>query len=106
MGYTPDRDMCARLAYSGTDKNYLSCRSSVTTQLASSGSWMTLTSIIVIGLFMAITWLDLMMGNKDTRVDLPEVEICTRQVDNPPSYASVERDVHPPNYSSDIVEKL
>ena len=68
---------------------------------------MALTSIIVICVFIVITWLDLMRGHVRTKVGSPEVEICTpprhhaTEVDNPPSYASIEgEEVPPPAYRS------
>ena len=91
----------------------------VNTLLTSCGSWMALSSTIVICLFMAISWLDSMMGHKQAKVELPHGEIRTPSIletetssrhfasegDNPPCYASIQIEVPPPPYSNIIVEQ-
>ena len=75
---------------------------------------MIVTSIIVVWVFLAIKWFDLIRRNAKTKAELPEDDICTMQsssrhivteVETPPSYAFIESEGPPPAYASDIVRK-
>ena len=75
---------------------------------------MTLTSIIVVWVFLAITWFDLIRRKAKTKMESNDVEICTLQSssghtvtedEKPPSYKSIEGEGPPRAYASNIVRK-
>ena len=68
---------------------------------------MVVSSIIVISLFLAITWFDYRNRDATTKVELPAIDVCTPSEgaasarhsgsndDAPPSYASIVSEVPP-----------
>ena len=82
----------------------------VATALTSSGSWMALTSIVVICLFMVITWfgntwtkVEVEIGTQESSEGVVSTRHFTTEVDDPPSYASIQSEVTPPAYDASVI---
>ena len=84
--------------------NLQPCRSSLAKVLSSIGCWMTLSSIIVICVFLAITWFDYRKRDANMKVELPAIDVCTPSEGAASARYSGSNDDAPPSYASVVSE--
>ena len=72
--------------------------------ISSIGSSMVVSSIIVICIFLAITWFDYRIRDANTKVELPASHVCTPSEEAASARHSGSNDDAPPSYASIVSE--